>query len=52
MKQETMYVESCPRDNSDPEAVSGSSTKFLIITAKKRFFCCSNYVNVVNITTK
>ena len=26
MKQETMYVELCSRDNSDPEAVSGSST--------------------------
>lgn len=36
-----MYVELCSRDGSDPEAVSGSSTKSKMITkiaAKRQFF--------------
>ena len=36
MKQETMHVEWYPSDNSDPEAVSGSSTNLFDI--KKTHF--------------
>ena len=32
-----MYVELCPRDDSDPEAVSGSSTKQNITTTLSGF---------------
>ncbi|MBR2803036.1 hypothetical protein IKE19_00415 [Candidatus Saccharibacteria bacterium] len=35
MKQKTMYVDSCPRGGSDPEAVSGSSTRYLDFSWKK-----------------
>ena len=42
-KQKTMRVDSFPSDSSDPEAVSGSSTKFDLKNrpaAKSGLFCC------------
>ena len=49
LKQETKYVDLCSRDNSDPEAVSGSSTNAFEFAFSRRFllaiiaFCCEKY---------
>jgi len=42
-KQATKHVEWYHEDFSDPEAVSGSSTKFGLVGRKSLFFCGQNY---------